>query len=656
MYIRNSASSTQSWSGIGIGNNLGITGYLWAGSDTYAGTVGQNRMVLESTATAAGLSLRTMGAGDIRFLNGSNERMRIDTSGRVAIGTTSTTANLEVQGSTGVFRVSNSTSADNIAVITSSSTTGAYMHMRRNGTNEWMFGSDPTINGLTFRNSNIANPPSVTFLTSGNVGIGTTAPNTKLSVFSTDSNFGTSVINSDSTVARYPSSTITNFRGATDTAGYPVYHLVNNRGTQGSQDAVQNGDWLGALQFWGGDSTTASSTNRGAQIHAIARETFTTTSGATDLVFSTTATGASDITERMRVTSGGNIGIGTTNPTSFVDVRANTSTQYAMRVDQSNASGNGYYSWLNSSGTNDAFRIDNTVGTIFKIQSNGNVGIGTTSPGVKLHINDTNTANTTVARFVSTNATYSGVSFTDAGTATSPGIFSNNDNLGLWTGGTQKVTVLSGGDVGIGTTNPADRLHVAGDARVGTGTTGCLKDADGTVLAGTCSSDARFKENIRPIGTVSERLSQLKPSFYFWKYTEFPEKHFGQEEEVGLIAQEVKEVFPNLVTIDKDGYYQVKYSDLNMYILGGVVEHSLQLKKHQQDLESLKARTHVLENSKGKQDRDLASLKSQKADKSELEALRVEVKAKNLEIQKLKQENAETKARLDKIEKMLQSK
>ena len=64
------------------------------------------------------------------------------------------------------------------------------------------------------------------------------------------------------------------------------------------------------------------------------------------------------------------------------------------------------------------------------------------------------------------------------------------------------------GNVGIGTFTEiptiADKLQVFGDIRVGTtGTNGCIKDFGGTI-AGSCSSDRRFKKDITPFGHVLE--------------------------------------------------------------------------------------------------------------------------------------------------------
>ena len=79
----------------------------------------------------------------------------------------------------------------------------------------------------------------------------------------------------------------------------------------------------------------------------------------------------------------------------------------------------------------------------------------------------------------------------------------------------------TGGNVGIGTASPADRLQVAGNIRVGTGTTGCVRDADATVIAGTCSSDARLKRQITPFPSTLDQLIRLRPVHFYWTRSSF---------------------------------------------------------------------------------------------------------------------------------------
>ncbi len=129
-------------------------------------------------------------------------------------------------------------------------------------------------------------------------------------------------------------------------------------------------------------------------------------------------------------------------------------------------------------------------------------------------------------------------------------------------------------DVGIGVTNPARRLDVNGIIRVGstTGTVGCIEDRDGTVIAGTCASDLRFKKNVTSFSSVLNNFSKLRPVNYYWRTEEFAEQRFGVRQSYGLIAQEVEAIFPELISTDKKGFKAVNYSKLPFLTIQAVKE------------------------------------------------------------------------------------
>jgi hypothetical protein len=220
-----------------------------------------------------------------------------------------------------------------------------------------------------------------------------------------------------------------------------------------------------------------------------------------------------------------------------------------------------------------------------------NVGIGTTAPARRLHVANGSSGAASIStsevlieddssafqHFLTPNDIESGILFGDVTDSVAGGIVFNNSatNNGIQFragGNTTRMTLTGVGFLGIGTGAPADMLDVNGDIRVGSGTTGCVKDSDGTVLAGTCSSDARFKNTITSFSATLEKLSLLRPVHFYWNTKEFPERSFGQSQSFGLVAQEVNEVMPELVTTDDQGFGAVRYGKLPLLLLQGIKE------------------------------------------------------------------------------------
>lgn len=155
----------------------------------------------------------------------------------------------------------------------------------------------------------------------------------------------------------------------------------------------------------------------------------------------------------------------------------------------------------------------------------------------------------------------------------------------------------SGGNVGIGHNNPLNLLDVFGDVRIGSGTTGCLADRDGTIIAGICSSDLRYKRNVKPFGSILHNFSKLRPVNFYWRREEFAEKHFGAKQSFGLIAQEVEKVFPDLVSTDDKGYKSINYSKLPLLTIQAVNEQQLQIETQQKQIEQQRRQQAAMLNS-----------------------------------------------------------
>jgi hypothetical protein len=130
------------------------------------------------------------------------------------------------------------------------------------------------------------------------------------------------------------------------------------------------------------------------------------------------------------------------------------------------------------------------------------------------------------------------------------------------------------GQVSIGPIgDPLDQLQVVGDIRVGTsGSNGCLKNFGGGLIIGSCSSDIRLKRDVTPFPLSLDRVAALRPVQHFWRAEAFPARGFGTEQAYGLIAQEVEQVLPELVTTDDEGYKRVDYSKLPLLAIQAIKE------------------------------------------------------------------------------------
>ncbi len=164
----------------------------------------------------------------------------------------------------------------------------------------------------------------------------------------------------------------------------------------------------------------------------------------------------------------------------------------------------------------------------------------------------------------------------------------------------QSNSIVLGNDaivgVGIGTHKPVVMLQVVGDIRVGTGAAnGCVQRFDGTAIAGACSSDIRLKRDIRDFPNLLNRLAKLQPVHYYWRSGEYPDKHFGDSQSYGLVAQEVERVLPELVGEDAQGYKTVDYSKLPLMMLQAIKELKAENDSLRQQNAAIDARLKALE-------------------------------------------------------------
>jgi hypothetical protein len=168
--------------------------------------------------------------------------------------------------------------------------------------------------------------------------------------------------------------------------------------------------------------------------------------------------------DRMYINSSGNVGIGTTSPAAKIQVAGNNGSAIAYLYNNSGAAGqvNGLNVEAGTNSSDYALSVASSLGTSYlRVRGDGNVGIGTTSPVAKLSVVDS--VNSYCGLFDGAG----GTSFVALGTTGGgPSIAGYTANFAATT---NLLLNPDGGNVGIGTSSPESKLHVAGgNIRVGT--------------------------------------------------------------------------------------------------------------------------------------------------------------------------------------------
>jgi len=102
------------------------------------------------------------------------------------------------------------------------------------------------------------------------------------------------------------------------------------------------------------------------------------------------------------------------------------------------------------------------------------------------------------------------------------------------------------------------------------------------------SSDLRLKKNIDPVSNALGSILKLNGVKFDWRTEEFPEMGFTKAKQIGLIAQDVEKVIPELVNEGPNGYKSVDYSKIAPVLIEAIKEQQKMIDELRAEIELLK--------------------------------------------------------------------
>lgn len=399
----------------------------------------------------------------------------------------------------------------------------------------------------------------VTLTSAGNLGIGTASPPYKFVIVSQANNGFGFYENSDADGA--------------------FFRSYRSRGNTSAPAAVQLNDALTGLRGFGYTSAGAYGP-RAVAMNFFAAENFTSAAQGTYITFETTPIGSASTIERARLDSSGNLGLGVTPSAwsgigSAIELKGNAyiaSTTQVLSlctnayfngtnfIYKSSSFANRYdtvfgeHRWLTAASGTAGNAI--TFTQAMTLDASGNLLVGHTS--------------TTGGRVDS--ETRSGF---NEGTADAwkKGAFSGRGGFG------GPLSLINTGGASDGfcfyLTGSPSQLNVKFGANAGGVSAGVYMTS--TATSWTAASDERLKDITGTISDAVQSVQFLRPVRYTLKADQ------NKTQRVGLIAQDVQKVLPEVVDVDDKGYLGVRYSEVVPLLVAAIQELS-------QEIETLKQR------------------------------------------------------------------
>lgn len=304
--------------------------------------------------------------------------------------------------------------------------------------------------------------------------------------------------------------------------------------------------------------------------------------------------------DNVLVLDRGKVGIGTTSPGAILHVRDTSGS--TSKVKMSAASNDANYGYLTMT-DNTANTAKLTLGTTYGYSTdvdaltifNGNVGVGTTSPGEKLEVSGTAKATSVRATgggdggFVLRQWTYA-ANYASLATNGMSGLeycmISDGTNtfIGSGANGTTRLRgPANDNSPQLEMTSTLCKID-AGDLKVEDGslavgnitnsTTDGRIDASNDIVAYS-TSDIRLKDNIKTIDKALDKVNSIQGIEFDW--IEKEEVHGNSGHDIGVIAQEIEKILPDVVTTRDNGYKAVKYEKIVPLLIEAIKDLSKQV-------------------------------------------------------------------------------
>jgi hypothetical protein len=571
----------------------GTQNIAWFGRQSYSGSEAAIVLGYYANGSAASYGVIRGGGSTAGLALGGDSTnfasMFLNTSGNVGIGTTNPTTRILIKSAG-----SNTTV---LAIGSNGATPGNIFQLKEGSSNEGIL---DMLNGSN-QNAIRLNTQGISYLNGGNVGIGTTNPTVNLEVvgsilatsyFRSNSGLVNQNNNNNSRIQSLSAGAVID-RNIADTSPSLIVNQINASSTGDILDLQAGG--VTKVAFLQNGNVGIGTTNPGQKlsvngvIEALRTDNASEniqiysnyidssnyggniswrrdSSGSTYNPLKFFAVNNSGSVERMRIDTSGNVGIGTTNPGYKLEVSGSDGIKltgsgfiYASGTDMQ---------LFADSGNN--FRIRESMGgDLMIIKGTGNVGIGTTAPNYPLEVSGT----VRLYNAWADDGTIGTPAFTFSSDSDNGMYRATTNQIGLVTAGTERIRIGNTGNVGIGTTNPQRALHVNGNIRMGaliTGAGGAVavyRDTNGDLADST--SSIQFKQDITGMEEVLPKIMDLQAVRFKWnESTSTPNMS-----DFGMIAEEVNQVLPDLVTYNPDGTPRgLKYEKMGLFALKGLQE------------------------------------------------------------------------------------